>query len=91
MPTPRRRATTTPKTPKEKSQRLNVHVEPDAYKRLMVHCLMSGVQPGQMVTGWIDSHCKEWKLPAANHGQAKPTDRPDSSVDVNAMAASQGQ
>jgi hypothetical protein len=92
MPTPRRRNATTPKdkptdTPKNK-ERLNVRVESDSYKRLMIHCLMTGEQPGEIVTGWIDLHCKEWKLPASNHVSVKPSDRPDSTVDVNTMGAS---
>jgi hypothetical protein len=75
MSTPRRKNATTLERKAQPLQRLNVRVEADAYKRLMVHCLMTGEQPGKIVNAWIDTYCKEWKLPASNHGSVKSEDR----------------
>jgi hypothetical protein len=45
------------------NQRLNVRIDPAAYQRLMVHCVMSGQQPGKYLESLIDAHCKRWSMP----------------------------
>ena len=47
-----------------KVARLNVCIEQDAYRRLMVNSAMEGLSPGLFLEGLINDHCKAWNLPA---------------------------
>jgi hypothetical protein len=58
------------------SQRLNVRLDASAYQRLMIHCVMSGTQPGKFLATLIDTHCRAWRVQAvqASHaGLAAPS------------------
>lgn len=93
MKSPKRRApavkdTTTTKPKDQMKQRLNLHVKDESHKRLMIHCLMLGLQPGELVDSWIIEKCTAWNLPAERNTAApvKPTDRPDLTGDVSPEA-----
>jgi hypothetical protein len=64
MPAPRRRAVA-----EIENQRLNVRIDPAAYRRLMIHCVMSGSPPGKFLAHLIDTHCREWRVQSV---QANP-------------------
>jgi hypothetical protein len=66
-----------PDTTDAESQRLNVRIDPDAYRRLMIHCVMSGQQPGKYIESLINSHCREWRVQAIRSAQATSDDRLD--------------
>jgi hypothetical protein len=55
------------------SQRLNVRIDPAAYQRLMIHCVMSGSQPGKFIEQLINAHCREWRV-QANRSASVPSD-----------------
>jgi hypothetical protein len=65
------------------SQRLNVRIEPDAYQRLMVHCVMSGLQPGKYLESLINAHCREWRVQAIKGASNTHDDRLDSGAHVS--------
>lgn len=65
------------------SQRLNVRIDPAAYQRLMIHCVMSGKQPGEYVESLINAHCREFRVQAIRTGQATTEDRLDPSASVS--------
>jgi hypothetical protein len=58
------------------AQRLNVRIDPSAYQRLMIHCVMSGTQPGKFLATLIDTHCRAWRVQAvqANRNTSVPSD-----------------
>ena len=80
---------------KDPTQRVNLQLGVDAYKRLGVHCTMEGTNPGETVTWLINECLNAWKMPAKNTPAAaaekEPTnpvgskDRLDAAEDVNAM------
>lgn len=51
-------------TEKTPSRRLNVQVDAACYKRLMVHCAMEDMAPGEVISALIDLHLKQWAMPA---------------------------
>jgi hypothetical protein len=65
------------------AQRLNVRIDPAAYQRLMIHCVMSGTQPGKFVADLINRHCREWRVQANRAGSVTTDDRLDLGADVN--------
>jgi hypothetical protein len=65
------------------SQRLNVRITPDAYRRLGVHAIMAGVTPGRLVEQLINSHCREWKVQANRAAPVTTEDRPEIDVHVS--------
>jgi hypothetical protein len=97
MKTARRKAAKSPavtdaSTPRRKAaatKRANLALLEEAYTRLMVHCIMSGEQPGLLVSGWIMEKCTRWNLPGERKiaDQIKTDDRPDSSDDVSETMA----
>ena len=70
-----------------KTVRVNVRLEVEAQKRLAVHCAMTGMSPGEVLTRLCEG-LREWSMPA------KLTDRSQSShrlpspgpVDISAPA-----
>jgi hypothetical protein len=60
------------------SQRLNVRLDAEAYRRLMIHCVMSGTQPGKFLASLIDTHCRAWRVQAVaaqvNRSASVPSD-----------------
>ena len=68
------------------AQRLNVRIDPSAYQRLMIHCVMSGTQPGKFLASLIDTHCRAWRVQAVQANRSVPTtgdDRLDLTAGVN--------
>jgi hypothetical protein len=57
MPAPKRRGVAD-----AESQRLNIRISPDAYRRLGVHAIMAGMTPGRLVESLIDTHLREWAV-----------------------------
>jgi hypothetical protein len=64
-------------------QRLNIFINPDAHRRLMVHSVMSGLSPGLFIEKLIFDHCRTWKVQVNPHGKSKEEDRPNSADDVS--------
>jgi hypothetical protein len=62
------------------SQRLNVHISPDAHRRLGIHAIMAGVTPGKLVERLITEHLREWRVQA---NPAAITDRPERAESVS--------
>ena len=71
-------------------QRLNVFINPDAHKRLMVHSVMKGLSPGLFIEQLINDHCREWRVQANGPSRAKTDDRAESTAGVNSPAPSEG-
>jgi hypothetical protein len=65
------------------AQRLNVRIDPSAYQRLMIHCVMSGMNPGKFVENLINAHCREWRVQANRTAQLTTDDRLDLTSDMN--------
>jgi len=65
--------------------RLNVVINHEAYKRLMVNSTMEGLSPGMFLEQLITDHCKAWQMPARGaENPEKPRARrgkKDASVD----------
>jgi hypothetical protein len=59
-------------------QRLNVFIDPDAHKRLMVHSVYEGLSPGLFVERLINEHCKTWKVQTNAPRKGKKGDQVDS-------------
>ncbi len=74
--------------PEPETQRLNVRLDPDAHKRLMVHCVMSGQAPGKYLARLINDHCREWRVQGIGPGRSKEEDRPESAGGVKSPATS---
>jgi hypothetical protein len=45
-----------------KTQRVNIRLTTDAYRRLGVHSLMTGVAPGKLVEALIDQHLRDFRV-----------------------------
>jgi hypothetical protein len=65
------------------AQRLNVRIDPGAYQRLMIHCVMSGMQPGKFLENLINSHCREWRVQANRSVPVGTDDRLNLDAGVN--------
>jgi hypothetical protein len=87
MPAPRRRGVADASD--SNAQRLNVRIDPAAYQRLMIHCVMSGTQPGKFVENLINAHCREWRVQANRSVPVTADDRLeiDASVNLGSVAA----
>jgi hypothetical protein len=70
------------------SQRLNVRISPDAYRRLGVHAIMAGLTPGKLVESLITTHCREWKVQANRSAPVITGDRPEGVDSVSLATAS---
>jgi hypothetical protein len=60
--------------------RLNVKIDADSYERLMIHCIKGKKNPGQLITGLINQHLREWRVQAntaITSASAAITDRPN--------------
>jgi hypothetical protein len=75
MPATKRRGVTD-----VESQRLNVRLDPAAYQRLMIHCVMGGIQPGKFIENLINTHCRDWRVQA---NRVTPIDRLDLDASVS--------
>src|SRR5262245_27998666 len=71
------------------SQRLNIRISPDAYRRLAVHALMGGTTPGRLVEDLINAHCREWRVQANRSVPVMGEDRlvADDAVSLGSVAA----
>jgi hypothetical protein len=63
--------------------RLNVRINPEAHRRLMIHCVMAGKAPGAFLERLIEDHCRTWKVQENSHGRVKADDRPDLAAGVS--------
>jgi hypothetical protein len=66
--------------------RLNVRMSAESHTRLMIHCVMTGKQPGQFLDDLVNTHCRDWKVQANRSTSVMSDDRLDLSADVNSMA-----
>jgi hypothetical protein len=67
------------------SQRLNIRVSAEAYRRLGVHAVMSGMTPGRLVENLINAHCREFRVQVIRGAQATSDDRLDVSAGVSTI------
>lgn len=72
------------------SQRLNVHISPDAHRRLGIHCVMSGTTPGKLVERLINEHLRDWKVQANSSARVITEDRPEPADSVSLAMVSAG-
>ena len=88
MATKRRQSTSDATTPTV--QRLNVRIKPDVHQRLMIHCVMSGMAPGEFLEDLIKTHCRTWKVQANGSARVTADDRLDLADHISspALAAS---
>lgn len=49
--------------PPEK-KRLNPRITAEAHQKLMIHCVMSGMEPGKYLSELITKFCRDWNTPA---------------------------
>jgi hypothetical protein len=70
-------------TSKPLTQRVNLQLSVDAYKRLGIYCTMEGTSPGETVTGLINEFLRAWNMPARNtaHDPARRTPAGPGAVD----------
>ena len=69
-----------------KTQRVNIRLTTDAYRRLGVHSLMTGVAPGKLVESLIEQHLRDFRVQAVQANRSVPTtgdDRLDLTAGVN--------
>lgn len=66
--------------------RLNVRISEEAQKRLGVHCVMSGMQPGEILEKLIVAHCRDWKVSANVVARVIAIDSVVDAHDVNLSA-----
>jgi hypothetical protein len=69
------------------SKRLNVRLPLSTYRRLLIHAVQAGEQPGELLTGLIETHLRVWKVQANTVSRGKSDDRPDLAGSVSAMAS----
>jgi hypothetical protein len=74
--------------PASESKRLNVHISPDAQRRLGIHCVMNGVTPGKLVEALINEHLRDWKVQANASARVITEDRPETIDSVSLGTAS---
>lgn len=60
---------------KPATKRLNAQLRDESLKRLMLHVVMMGKNPGDIISDLIDNGLKEWAMPARNTARVKSTDR----------------
>ena len=72
------------------SKRLNVHISPDALRRLGIHCVMSGLTPGKLVERLINEHLRDWKVQANASARVITEDRPETIDSVSLASATAG-
>ena len=68
------------------SQRLNVHISPDAHRRLGIHAIMAGMTPGKLVERLINEHLREWRVQANPAAISDRSERADQASPVNIPA-----
>lgn len=68
------------------SQRLNVRLSPDAYRRLGVHAVMRGETPGKLVERLINEHLREFRVQAIQATLSDRSERVDAVSPVNIPA-----
>jgi hypothetical protein len=64
-------------------QRGNWRVTMAARKRLNIHAIMSGKEPGELLTELIETHLRQWRVQENTHGSVKVEDRIDAADDVS--------
>ena len=86
MAATRRKSAADATTPE--SQRLNIRISPEAYRRLGVHAIMAGMTPGRLVEQLINTHCREWKVQSNRSASAMVDGSARDADSVNPSAAS---
>ena len=66
---------------------MQLPLEPANRERLLIHCIMTGKQPGEFLDDLIERHCCDWKVQVNPHGSAKASDRPDLGEDVSNLCS----
>jgi hypothetical protein len=64
-------------------QRGNWRVTTSARKRLNIHAIMSGREPGELLTELIETHLRQWRVQANTHDSVDAIDRLDVTEDVS--------
>ena len=44
------------------TRRLNVQLDPEAHQRLLLHCLMTHQNPGELLSQFVNKHLRDWKV-----------------------------
>lgn len=70
-----------------KTVRVNVRLELEAQKRLAVHCAMTGMSPGEVLTRLCEG-LREWSMPAKLSDRSQSTHRLPSPGPVDNSAPS---
>ena len=68
------------------NQRLNVRINPSAYQRLQIHCVMDGVSPGAFLEKLINDHCRSYRVQVIGSARVMTDDRLDAAEHVNPPA-----
>jgi hypothetical protein len=68
---------------KPETQRLNAQIRKASFQLLMVHVVMKGQNPGDILSDRIDTHLKSWSMPADLTSRAKTTDRLEPTVQAS--------
>jgi hypothetical protein len=69
------------------SKRLNVRLPLATYKRLLIHAVQAGEQPGELLTSLIETHLRVWKVQANTTSRGKSDDRLDLAGELSSRVA----
>jgi len=58
-------------------QRINARIDAESHKRLHVHALMLGLEPGRLLDQLIANGCKSWRIQQVGPGPVVSKDRPE--------------
>jgi hypothetical protein len=71
-----------------KTQRVNIRLTTDAYRRLGVHSLMTGVAPGKLVESLIEQHLRDFRVQSVRSANGHSPDSASQGDGVNLAEAS---
>ena len=66
------------------NQRLNLRASADAYRRLGVHAVMTGMAPGKLVEKLIEEHLRDFRVQVISGDRSVKSDRLDLSGNISA-------
>ena len=70
-----------------KTQRVKIRLTTDAYRRLGVHSLMTGVAPGKLVESLIEQHLRDFRVQAVRSASVPSDGRLEIDASVNLAEA----
>ena len=65
---------------KPTGKRLNVMMTEESIRRLMIHVVMAGKNPGDILSDLVNAHLRDYSIPATLAGRASKKDRVDTVV-----------